>query len=57
MTARYVVTSYSAFRTATAETLDQAAEVAERFAREGNLPSTITEDQGRQWHKWAGSPL
>jgi hypothetical protein len=50
----FTITSYSAFRRTTAESFAEAVEAADRFAREGNLPSTIA-GLGSRWTKWAGA--
>lgn len=52
----FTITSYSAFRRTTAESFAEAVEVADGFAREGNLPATIT-TAGSRWTKWAGAPV
>jgi hypothetical protein len=53
----FTITSYSAFRRTTAESFTYAVEVADGFAREGNLPATITDGAGSRWTKWAGAPV
>jgi hypothetical protein len=58
----FTITSYSAFRTTTRPTFAQAVEIAETFAREGDLPATISAylrhtDQTMRWTKWAGAEV
>lgn len=53
----FTITSYSAFERTTRDNFDAAAEVAERFARVGDLPSTILDEHGCRWTVWAwGQP-
>jgi|GEM_PF-6795201 hypothetical protein len=52
----FTISSYSAFRRTTAPSFAEAVEAADRFAREGNLPSTIR-GLGSRWTKWAGAPV
>lgn len=53
----FTITSYSAFRRTTAGSFAEAVEIADGFAREGNLPATIKDAAGSRWTKWAGAPV
>lgn len=51
----YTVTSYSAFRkTERIREFSVAIEVANHYAAEGNLPSTIMDEAGNRWVVWSG---
>jgi len=53
----FSITTYAGHRSATAASWDEALSTAQRFAAEGDLPSTIRSTFGvpSRWITWAGS--